>query len=233
MNNMADQMKLTKANNGEIAQLIRDDIVQGTLSFGARITINDLATRYGVSHMPVREALRELQGEGLVVIKPNHGAHVCTLDLDFIENLFELRSALEVMLARRAAQRCAAADVDELVQIENELEAYIEAQDYPNAIAKNHKFHQAINRIADNKAAIPIVDKHWTLLAALWRNYGYAAARFLGVANDHRHLIEALAANDQEAASMIMGSHVAKSKLQLLARVKQQSAALAVEKNQA
>lgn len=213
-------MKLTKANSGGIAELIRQDIVQGIFPFGARLTINDLAMRYGVSHMPVREALRALQGEGLVIIKPNHGAHVCTLEIDFVENLFELRGALEVMLARQAAQRCTQADIVKLTQIEEELEAFIDAADYPSAITKNHEFHQAINRIANNKAAMPIVDKHWTILAALWRNYGYAAARFSGVANDHRHLIEALSMNDQETASIIMGAHVAKSKLQLLARIK-------------
>ena len=51
-------------SNLDIGLRIRDDIVSGTLPFGARITIDALATRYGVSHMPVREALRELQGEG-------------------------------------------------------------------------------------------------------------------------------------------------------------------------
>ena len=71
---------------------------------------------------------------------------------------------------------------------------------------------------------MPIVDKHWMLLAALWRNFGYGEARFAGVANDHRHLIGALAAHDQEAASVIMAAHAAKAKLELLQRIALQPA---------
>ena len=70
-----------------IGQRIREDIVSGVLGFGERITIDALATRYQVSHMPVREALRELQGEGLVVSEPNRGARVRAIDVNFIDNL--------------------------------------------------------------------------------------------------------------------------------------------------
>lgn len=198
---------------------IRDDIVAGELRFGERITIDALATRYGVSHMPVREALRELQGEGLVVIEPNRGARVRTIDANFIENLFEIRTALEVMMVRRAARRSSAADIVELTAIEDALEERIAASDNAGVVAENRRFHQAINRIADNVDALPIVDKHWMLLAALWRHFGYGEARFEGVANDHRHLLTALSVHDEEAAAMIMGAHATKAKLVLLARV--------------
>ena len=72
----------------DIGLRIRDDIVSGALRFGERITMDALASRYGVSHMPVREALRELQGEGLVQIEPNRGARVRSIDSSFVENLF-------------------------------------------------------------------------------------------------------------------------------------------------
>ena len=90
-------------NKLDIGLRIRDDIVSGALRFGERITMDALSSRYGVSHMPVREALRELQGEGLVQIEPNRGARVRSIDSSFVENLFEIRTALEVMLVRRAA----------------------------------------------------------------------------------------------------------------------------------
>ena len=212
-------------SNLDIGLRIRDDIVSGALQFGARITIDALARSYGVSHMPVREALRELQGEGLVVIEPNRGARVRTIDANFVENLFEIRTALEVMMVRRAAQRCTPAEVAELEAIETVLEGHIGRADHAAVVAENRRFHQTVNRIADNVDALPIVDKHWMLLAALWRNFGYGAARFAGVANDHRHLIMALSAHDQEAASMIMGAHAIKAKLELLARIASQSTA--------
>lgn len=210
-------------NKLDIGLRIRDDIIGGALQFGDRITIDALATRYGVSHMPVREALRELQGEGLVVIEPNRGARVRTIDASFVENLFEIRTALEVMMVRRAAARCTPRDIAEIRAIEEALEQHVASGDHAGVVAENHRFHRAINRCANNVDALPIIDKHWMLLAALWRNYGYGPARFTGVANDHGHLINALAAHDQEAAAMLMGAHATKAKLELLARIEAQA----------
>lgn len=204
----------------DIGLRIRDDIVSGALRFGERITMDALASRYGVSHMPVREALRELQGEGLVQIEPNRGARVRSIDSNFVENLFEIRTALEVMMVRRAAARCTPSDIAELQAIEETLEQCIVAGDHALLVAENRRFHQAINRSASNADALPLIDKHWMLLAALWRHYGYGQDRFTGVANDHQNLIQALAAHDQEAAAMIMGAHATKAKLALLARIR-------------
>ncbi len=213
-------------NKLDIGLRIRDDIVGGGLRFGERITIDALASRYGVSHMPVREALRELQGEGLVQIEPHRGARVRSIDSSFVENLFEIRTALEVMMARRAATRCTVTDIETLRAIEDTLEQHIATGDHARVVAENHHFHQAINRCAVNVDALPIIDKHWTLLAALWRHYGYGQDRFTGVANDHRNLINALAVHDQEAAAMIMGAHATKAKLALLARIRAQATPL-------
>jgi DNA-binding GntR family transcriptional regulator len=207
----------------DIGLRIRDDIVSGALCFGERITMDALASRYGVSHMPVREALRELQGEGLVQIEPNRGARVRSIDSSFVENLFEIRTALEVMMVRRAAARCKDSDIEELQAIQATLEQHIVVGDHALLIAENRRFHQAINRFADNADALPLVDRHWMLLAALWRHYGYGQDRFTGVANDHQNLIQALAAHDQEAAAMIMGAHATKAKLALLARIRAQA----------
>ena len=207
----------------DIGLRIRDDIVSGALRFGERITMDALASRYGVSHMPVREALRELQGEGLVQIEPNRGARVRSIDSGFVENLFEIRTALEVMMVRRAAARCTPPDIAELQAIEDTLELCIVAGDHALLVAENRRFHQAINRCAANADALPLIDKHWMLLAALWRHYGYGQDRFTGVANDHQNLIQALAAHDQEAAAMIMGAHATKAKLALLARIRAQA----------
>ena len=210
-------------STADVGRRIRNDIVAGQLGLGDRITIDALSTRYQVSHMPVREALRELKGEGLVVIEPNRGARVRTIDANFIDNLYEIRIALEVMLIRRAAERCRAADIEELRAIEAELERHIASADYAAVVASNRIFHQTINRIADNVDAQPIIDKHWTLIAAMWRHYGYGEARFAGVANDHRHLIAALATHDVDAAALIMGAHSNKAKLVLKERLTAQT----------
>lgn len=203
----------------DIGQQIRDDIAAGRLPLGSRLTIDDLAARYGASHMPIREALRQLHGEGLVELEPNRGARVCGLDQGFVENLFSTRSALEVLLARQAARHCARDVLTELNAIEAEREQHVAATDFAAALAMNRRFHQLINSAAQNPHAVAIVDRHWVLIAALWHHYGYGPERFAGVSSDHRNLLRALGERDEEAVSVIMGSHVIKAKYELLARM--------------
>jgi DNA-binding GntR family transcriptional regulator len=203
----------------DVRQKLRDDVVAGTWPFGARLTIDELASRYGVSHMPIREALRELSGEGLVVTEPNRGARVRPVDRTFVENLFEIRSAIEVMLTKRAAQRRTLRHLRRLAELEDELEARIARADFAGVLEANRAFHQVINEAADNADAVTLVDRHWLLIAALWRRYGYGPERFAGVANDHRHLLRAIEAGDADAAAVIMGAHVTKAKQELLGRM--------------
>ena len=109
-------------SNSKIAQRIRTDIVAGVLPFGSRLTIDQLASRYETSHMPVREALRELVGEGIVVAEPNRGARVRTIDESFVSELMNVRAGIEGHLARRAAERATSQQIEQLWAIENELE---------------------------------------------------------------------------------------------------------------
>lgn len=198
-------------------QRIRDDIAAGRIELGARLTMDELAARYGVSHMPVREALRELHGSGLVRMERGRGARVISVDRDFVEDLFETRGAIETTLARRAARRIDRAALDVLHEVEKERQALVAAGDFPGALAANRRFHEAVNAAAASLQGSAILDQHWVLIAALWRRYGYAEDRFAGVSSDHLNLLRALASHDPHAASVIMAAHVVKAKYDLLA----------------
>ena len=137
----------------EICDRIRDDIVSGTLSFGSRLTLEQLASRYSAGHMPIREALRQLQGEGLVVLTPNRGARVRAVDVEFVRNIFDLRMAIAPMLARRAAERIQPEQIAAMEGIEREFEACVDARDFAGALVANRKFHSVINQAANNPEA--------------------------------------------------------------------------------
>lgn len=203
----------------DIQQLMRDDIVAGVLPFGARLRIDELASRYGVSHMPVRETLRQLSGEGLVVIEPNRGARVRSIDIGFVEDLFDIRSAIETMLARRAAERRVEAHLAALAAAEDDLEARVSRAAFSEVPEANRRFHGVINDAAGNPGAMSLVDRHWLLVAALWQRVGYDDGRFNGVIEDHRHLMRAIKRGDATSAAMLMGAHVEKAKHDLLARM--------------
>ncbi|MBK7081748.1 MAG: GntR family transcriptional regulator [Betaproteobacteria bacterium] len=92
-------------NKLDIGLRIRDDIIAGVLKFGERVTMEALAIRYGVSHMPVREALRDCGAKGLVVIEPNRGARIRTIDAKLRGEPLRDSNRTRVMMVRRAAAR--------------------------------------------------------------------------------------------------------------------------------
>ena len=202
-----------------IEQRLRTDIVTGEFAFGSRLVIEDLATRYGVSHMPIREALRILHGEGLVVIEPNRGARVRPIYSGFIEDVFDVRCAIETMLARRAAERRQPAHVEALRRAAEALEGHVAASAFESVPVANRAFHAVINDAAGNPGALPIVDSHWLLLAALLKRYGYGDDRFQRVIEEHQHLIQAIERRDGHSAALLMGAHIEKAKNNLLKRV--------------
>jgi DNA-binding GntR family transcriptional regulator len=171
--------------------------------------------------MPVREALRVLHGEGLVVIEPNRGARVRPIYRGFIEDLFDVRCAIETMLARRAAERRTADHLAQLRRAAECLEAHVDAGDFMNVPLANRAFHAAINDAAGNPGALPIVDSHWLLLSALLKRYGYGDERFPRVIEEHQHLIDAIERQDGHSASLLMGAHIEKAKNNLLRRAAQ------------
>jgi DNA-binding GntR family transcriptional regulator len=202
----------------DIQNRLRNDIVSGELPFGARLIIEDLAIRYGVSHMPVREALRVLHGEGLVVIEPNRGARVRPIYRGFIEDVFDVRCAIETMLARRAAERRTETHLTRLREAAARLEAMVAACEFESVPLANREFHAVINDAAGNPGALPIVDSHWLLLSALLKRYGYGDDRFQRVIDEHQHLIQAIERRDAHSASVLMGAHIEKGKNNLLRR---------------
>jgi DNA-binding GntR family transcriptional regulator len=202
-----------------IQNRLRDDIIAGALPFGSRLRIDELAHRYGVSHMPVREALRELHGEGLIIIEPNRGARVRSIHLGFVEDLFDVRSAIETMLARRACERRTKAHLADLAEAEGELEQCVAAESFTAIPRVNRRFHAVINEAAGNPGALSLVDRHWLLVAALWQRYGQDTDRFQVVIDDHQHIMRAIERRDAASAAMLMGAHIEKAKHGLIARM--------------
>jgi len=94
-----------------VAELLRDDILQGSIGGGERLSEVALAKRYGVSRIPIREALRIVEGQGLVEIHPFTGAFVSELSTDDVVDIFEILEALEAMALRLALPRVTSEDL--------------------------------------------------------------------------------------------------------------------------
>ncbi len=197
---------------GTIYQRVRDrirgDILAGRIAPGTRLKITELAERYGLSHMPVREALQQLQGEGLVTLSPNRGASVRRMDARFIRSLFDIREALEGHLTRQAAERITPAVLDRLREVQRRYDAAVEAGNLAACIPLNLEFHRTILGVTGNEEALRLLDQHTNLIRALRSRVGYAPDRPHVIQREHHMLIGALARGDGEAAQRIHGAHV-------------------------
>jgi DNA-binding GntR family transcriptional regulator len=207
------------AATGTVTALIRRDIVAGALELGSRMKLHELAARYGCGLMPVRGALLQLQGEGLVEVTPNCGARVRAIDAEFVANVFDLRIAIEALLARRAAERITPDQIAALEAAQTTFESRIAAADSPAILRANREFHAIVNAAARNPEATVAIERQRDLTAALWSRYGYGTSRAAGAAAEHRQLIGALRMRDPDLAVAIATAHAALARNELLARM--------------
>jgi DNA-binding GntR family transcriptional regulator len=196
---------------------LRAEIVAGRIAPGARLKIQDLAARYGLSHMPVREALQQLQGEGLVILAPNRGATVRAMDAQFVRDVFGIREALEGYLTRQAATRLTAQDIAALQAIQRGMKRAKAAGDVGAVIRGNRAFHRTIEAAAGNEEAMRVLALHAELIGALRGRFGYRPGRIGAVLREHQELIDALARGDAAAAGAIHDAHIRGARDDLLA----------------
>lgn len=212
----APQIDRPDLQDSEVVDHLRDRILAGAYAPDQPLRIDALALHFGVSHMPVREALRRLETEGLVTLTPHRGARVVEVTPRFVADLFDVRTLVEGFMTRRAAQRIGVEELATLEAIQSRYEHAAAKLDVADALRANREFHRTINAIADNRDGTLILDRHWRLIGALWRVYGYETDRFAGVVADHRHLLTSLATRDVEGAGAMAAAHCTRAKQTLL-----------------
>lgn len=127
-----------------IAERLRQEILSGTHPSGAQLRQDALATAFEVSRIPVREALFQLEAEGLVRIVPHKGAVVTTLSLEEINDVFDLRVLLEPRLFRPSIQALGKSDFTRMDEIQCAFSAAIRARDTRQWGTLNAEFHTAL-----------------------------------------------------------------------------------------
>lgn len=203
-----------------VGDRLRKEILSGKFPPGTRLKIIDLSQAYGVSQMPVREALQQLQGEGLLEILPNRGASVRRVDERMVVNIYDLRAAIESMLVVRSAATISDAQVVQLYEIEARYENAVALRDPEESMQANRALHQLINSIADNPEAQQTTEKYTDLLSSLRWRYGFRAGRSAQTITEHRELLRALGAHNAVEASQITLEHCRHAKEDLLAMLR-------------
>ena len=134
-----------------IHELLEQAIIEGAFKPGTRMHADKIAAQYGVSRIPVREALRSLHEAGWVDIRPRYGVYVRDRSERELRDLFETRSVIEGAIARWAAERRSAADVQQLERIVGQSRAAAGRDDTTELSRLNSEFYAAMRRAAGNE----------------------------------------------------------------------------------
>ena len=190
---------------------LRALILDGDVEAGARLGQVELAETLGVSRTPVREALRRLTGEGLVVELTNRGFRVADLGLDAVMRRLEVRLLLEPGIARLAAERATAEDRAALeALLETEAHADSSTRHPDEAHDASRAFHILLARSTGNPELVSLLEGLWIVEVGrrlLARRLAEPDWLLSDVA-EHRAILGAVAARDPDAAERLMREHV-------------------------
>ena len=186
---------------------LRRDILDGTLAPGARLIIDELASSYGVSPIPVREALQQLQSDGYVVIQPYAGAKVAEIEIDAIHEIFALLESLEVISGRAACERMDDADLDELERRVARMDHLVDDPDRWSQ--ENLLLHEFICTKAGTHLVEALLRKAMEQWDRLRRYYftDVFAHRIRASQPEHRAIVRALRTRDGDLAERIIREH--------------------------
>jgi DNA-binding GntR family transcriptional regulator len=208
--------------SSQVAEIIREQILTGTLRPGEKVVQAEWATRLGVSRMPVRDAIVSLATEGLLRQTARGTAEVAVVDVEDFADVFELNAAVGALAARRAASRRNAEELAALERLQGELAAASERGDLGAASDLNWELHRVINRAARSPrlaALLKILSKstprHSFELLPGW------AERAV---EDHSRLIAAIRAGDAELAHDLMREHITRATQPLLDELRERFA---------
>lgn len=182
------------------------EIVSGKLRAGERLLIDDLAERFGVSKIPVREALKALAGKGWVESAPRRGTYVRRLSQEELHELFELRLMLEPEMTAMAAHRRRTTHLQQLAALIEEGEAAVRESDFVTSSRVNSQFHSVIAQAADNSLAYAVIQDLELRLCryffvAEWEERKESMLQ-------HRALFETIRDQDIEAARRMTIAHL-------------------------
>lgn len=197
---------------------LMDEIRSGRLAPGARLRESDLAARLGISRTPVREAIRRLEAEGLVVHEARSGASVRKLDHAEVMELYEMRSVLEGTAARMAARGASDVELAELKALNMEMAGAVNDPERTGRL--NRQFHATLLNAARNRFLSRAMASLQRTLLILGPSTLADPDRAEQALQEHGRILKALAQRDMVEAELAMRSHIEMAQLMRLRQLR-------------
>ncbi|MBQ6402173.1 MAG: GntR family transcriptional regulator [Firmicutes bacterium] len=195
----------------QLAKLQRD-ILTGKFRPGEKLTEQALCEQYGVSRTPIREALRQLEADGLVENILNRGAFVIGMSQQDYEDMFELRKAYEIQAVRWAIQRITDEEMERLEETFEFMEFYTMRNDIDKMLVINAGFHQVIYEASHNRMLQRLLSSYQTFLKYRDSGMVYESDYLTTVLEEHRAIFKAFIDRDEKAGAEAMERHINRAK---------------------
>lgn len=196
---------------------LREAILNGTtLKPGERMMETKLAEELGVSRTPVREAIRKLELEGLVVMLPRKGAYVADISSRDLVELFEVRGALESLAAGLAAERITAEELEQLEQILHRISFYVETKDLEKLIEADTEFHDVLYTASRNRKLSSIIAAMREQIQRFRTNSLAKPGRMREALIEHKKIVEAISQRDVALAQKLAVRHIENAEERLM-----------------
>jgi DNA-binding GntR family transcriptional regulator len=197
-----------------IADGLRSAILRGEHLPGDRIIQEELSAHYGGSRIPVREALRQLESEGLIKLVANTGAWVASLTMAECSEVYQTRERIEPLLLRFSAEHMSPQDLAELDQMAHTMENALDVEEF---LERDRLFHLQSYHHAKTHTLGPLVVRLWNSTQPYRRAY----TQLVGESNrrifhdEHHMIVQALKDGDIELAEQILAIHIRRTRLHL------------------
>lgn len=209
----SDDMEINNAPlyNSLLGKL-QKDILTGELKPGEKLTEQNLCKLYGVSRTPVREALRQLETDGLVENILNRGAFVVGMTEQDYEDMFELRKVYEIQAVKWAVERITEEEMDKLEETFEFMEFYTLRNDIEKMLTINAGFHQVIYEASHNRMLVKQLSSYQNFLKYKGMESVYDDNYLQTVLEEHRAIFKAFKDRDVKAGALAMEIHINRAK---------------------
>lgn len=209
-----------------VTDRLRHDILEGRVKAGEWLRQERLAQEYGVSHMPVREALKQLAAEGLVEHVPYRGARVQRFTIEDVEDLYSCRAHIEAQAARHAALHISDRDIREMRVLHQRMARCVTPETLPEYRELNRRFHALLYAACERPFLTRLLGQLWNAFPRmLWNSFPQVAAssvpgREVADTAEHEAILQALEARDPDAVEEAMRRHIQAAGRELVAALR-------------
>lgn len=187
---------------------LRQAILRGELKPGERLMEIQLANKLGVSRTPIREAIRKLELEGLVLMIPRRGAEVAQITEKSLRDVLEVRQALEELAVQLACLRITSEALDKLKETEKEFEAVLGHEDITVVAEADVAFHDVIYMATDNQKLIQLLNNFREQMYRYRVEYLKKEEVYSQILEEHRAIVAAMEKQDVEKATKVTRVHI-------------------------